>query len=827
MSATFSYAQAAKGVSGTAMPSKTVSTEPEKSEPKTEEPSESAPVPTESVTTASETETPREPETSTTSVDDDAEFTTVTSKHAHRSKAHHSRTSSPSVRSNAAQSKECDASNTTNGTADASSEKQAQSDAKADKSENGSENTKEKSEKSDKSEKPAPPKELKAAPIPAVNIWQQRKEAQEAKAKANPAPAVVKGKSEESQHESGKTSSKKKGTDSAAEGTKGKKSDGKGRDEALPPVADASSWPTPEVALGEEKKKAQEKTDKPERTDKSPTARSHGKEKWMPVNYVPTAVFNTPLPTPSGRGGRRAARGGRDGGRGGAHGTGAAAGEKATSGQANQGSAAKQNSGDRGRNETGSGRAVSLPAQSRRSTSVDVANQDARKGQAADRGRGGRGAEDATTNGKPANGGEHFSRPQRDGKQFQKNQDIRTGDRIPKNAQLGIDSQAAARANDRRVESGSKSADVNRESAGFQDFNRDRGDFRAERGGRNANRGRGGYSNFGQNPQFGMANNFVPGKFGFNDRQRSQPGVQAGQQQNNRMSMRSPSLPAPGMYSNVYPFPAEINTMYPSYPNVVPGPMTAVPYQQYVEPFGLMNMLSMQLEYYFSVDNMCKDMFLRRHMDSQGFVPLAVIASFKRVKSLTEDFEMLRHVARGLRHVDYQISEDGVDRLRPKESWAQWVLPVDQRDPSAQNEGAPATNHASKNDENISFHSHVDRTPNGSLHNAPHQFVPNGTASRTSPTPLSSTAPEFQPAQYEIPNVGLPQEHSSFPAGSPNLPGSPISPVDNPGIDNHRSARGIDSPPTKPSPSRSVIERSSWRYVDLLLPRKWYLAIDR
>jgi la-related protein 1 len=768
------------------------------------------------VTTASETETPQEPETATTSVDNDAEFTTVTSKHAHRSKANNnSRTSSPSVRSNAAQSKEGDAS-TTNGTPDASAEKQ---DTKAEKSENGTENTKEKSDKSEKAEKAekekaAPPKELKAAPLPSVNIWQQRKEAQEAKAKTIPAPATGKGKSEESQQDSSKAGSKKKGTDGASEGTKGKKSDGKGRDEALPPVADASSWPTPQVALGEEKKKAQEKTDKPERTDKSPNARSHGKEKWMPVNYVPTAVFNTPLPTPSGRGGRRAARGGRDGGRGGAHGTGAT-GEKAATGQAAQGSAAKQAAGERGRNETGNSRAASLPAQSRRSTSADVANQDTRKGQAAERGRGGRGAEDAATNGKQVNGGEHFPRPQRDGKQFPRNQDARTGDRNSKNAHIAVDSQAAARANERRAESGSKSADVSRDATGFQEFNRERGDARAERGGRNANRGRGSYSNFGQNPQFGMANNFVPGKFGFNDRQRSQHGVQNGQQQNNRMPLRSPSLPAAGgMYNNVYPFPAEINTMYPSYTNVAPGPMSAAPYQQYMEPFGLMTMLSMQLEYYFSVDNMCKDMFLRRHMDSQGFVPLAVIASFKRVKSLTEDFEMLRHVSRGLRNVDYHIGEDGVDRLRPKERWAQWVLPVDQRDASAQHEGASVAQHSLKNDENAPINSHAEGAPNGSIHNGPRQFVPNGTTSRGSPTPLSSTAPEFQPAQNEIANVGPPPKHSTSPTACSQLEGSFIPPLDSPIIDNQPSACGLSSPPTKSSPARSETEWPLTRYVE-------------
>ncbi|KAF7719315.1 HTH La-type RNA-binding domain-containing protein [Penicillium ucsense] len=767
MSATFSYAQAAKGAAANPVSSKPASTEPEKAEQKVEEQTESSAAQTESVTTASETETPQEMETSTTSVDNDAEFTTVTSKHVQRSKANNSRTASPSVRSNATQSKDTDSSNTTNGSA-TPSEKQAQSEAKAGRSDSSSEKSKDKAEKSDKSEKfdkaeksgksekPAPPKELKAAPLPSVNIWQQRKEAQEAKAKTVPVVPMVKPKSEESTQDPAKASTKKKAADSTVDGNKGKKSDGKGRDEGIPPVADASSWPTPQTALGEDKKKAQEKGDKPERTDKSPVPRSHGKEKWMPVNYVPTAVFNTPLPTTSGRGGRRTTRGGRDGGRGGPHGSSAASTEKTGSGQPGATAAGKQGPGERGRHDNGGARAASLPAQGRRSASADVSNQDARKAQHVDRGRAPRDSENSAVNGKALNGGEQAPRPMRDGKLFFKNQEGRAGDRGSKGAHLAVDAQVTARATERRVESGSKSADPSRDTAGFHDFNRERGDNRADRGGRHPNRAPRPFTNYNQHNQFGMGNTFVPGKFGFNDRQRSQQhAVQNNPQQSNRMPMRSPSLPASGgMYNPVYTYPAEINTMYPSYSNVAPGPMSAVPYQQYMEPFAFMNMLSMQLEYYFSVDNMCKDMFLRRHMDSQGFVPLAVVAGFKRMRTLTEDFEMLRHVSRGLRNVEYQMGEDGVDRLRPREKWAQWVLPVEQREPCAQHEGAPMAQVTAKHDEQNAASNLADGTSNGSMHPGSRPFVPNGTANGVpeSRTFLSSAAVEFQPSQNEISN---------------------------------------------------------------------------
>lgn len=94
-------------------------------------------------------------------------------------------------------------------------------------------------------------------------------------------------------------------------------------------------------------------------------------------------------------------------------------------------------------------------------------------------------------------------------------------------------------------------------------------------------------------------------------------------------------------------------------------------------------------EYYFSIDNLCKDMYLRSNMDSQGYVLLSVIADFKRIKALTEDMDLLRHVCGQLKSIEYRPGEDGVDRLRRKEGWEQWVRPMNERVPSAQNEGPP------------------------------------------------------------------------------------------------------------------------------------------
>ena len=226
---TFSYAQAAKGASGTPTPSKTPS-EPENIDSKPEEqPTETT---TETAPAPAESEAPQTSEKVAVEETKDDDFTTVTNKHAAK-KAVASRTSSPSVRttSKSRKSKEDDSSNTPNGTAEATSEKQAFAEGKTDAV---AEKSNEKSEESAKDA--APPKELKAAPLPSINIWQQRREAQDAKVKTVPKSAATgkanstKSASDETQHDS--KASKKKGAESAPEGTKDRKrtEGGKGRD---------------------------------------------------------------------------------------------------------------------------------------------------------------------------------------------------------------------------------------------------------------------------------------------------------------------------------------------------------------------------------------------------------------------------------------------------------------------------------------------------------------------------------------------------------------------------------------------------------------------
>ncbi|CEP19458.1 hypothetical protein [Parasitella parasitica] len=78
-----------------------------------------------------------------------------------------------------------------------------------------------------------------------------------------------------------------------------------------------------------------------------------------------------------------------------------------------------------------------------------------------------------------------------------------------------------------------------------------------------------------------------------------------------------------------------------------------------------------QIEYYFSIDNLCKDVFLRQQMDSNGFVDLSFIANFNRVKGLTTDLDLIREALD-----NSQILEVKGDKLRKREGWETWLMPA-------------------------------------------------------------------------------------------------------------------------------------------------------
>ncbi|EGT52083.1 hypothetical protein CAEBREN_28089 [Caenorhabditis brenneri] len=78
-----------------------------------------------------------------------------------------------------------------------------------------------------------------------------------------------------------------------------------------------------------------------------------------------------------------------------------------------------------------------------------------------------------------------------------------------------------------------------------------------------------------------------------------------------------------------------------------------------------------QIEYYFSEDNLQKDFFLRRKMSAEGYLPVILIASFPRVRALTEDLNLIGEALKDSLKVE--LSSDNM-HLRARENPSAWPL---------------------------------------------------------------------------------------------------------------------------------------------------------
>jgi len=98
------------------------------------------------------------------------------------------------------------------------------------------------------------------------------------------------------------------------------------------------------------------------------------------------------------------------------------------------------------------------------------------------------------------------------------------------------------------------------------------------------------------------------------------------------------------------------------------APPSTVYYPIPLEGESLKEAIQKQVEYYFSVENLCKDMYLRKQMDEEGWVPLSVISQFHRLLSLTTDAKLLAESIEGS-----ALLESKEDKIRRKDDWKTWI----------------------------------------------------------------------------------------------------------------------------------------------------------
>ncbi|KAG6617568.1 RNA-binding protein LARP/SRO9 [Phytophthora cinnamomi] len=79
-----------------------------------------------------------------------------------------------------------------------------------------------------------------------------------------------------------------------------------------------------------------------------------------------------------------------------------------------------------------------------------------------------------------------------------------------------------------------------------------------------------------------------------------------------------------------------------------------------------------QIEFYFTSDNLVRDIFLRQHMDVDGFVPLAFVGSFQAVYSVHQDYASLLEAVK--QSETLELDEQN-EKIRLREGWQKWVWP--------------------------------------------------------------------------------------------------------------------------------------------------------
>ncbi|CAH0474350.1 unnamed protein product [Peronospora belbahrii] len=79
-----------------------------------------------------------------------------------------------------------------------------------------------------------------------------------------------------------------------------------------------------------------------------------------------------------------------------------------------------------------------------------------------------------------------------------------------------------------------------------------------------------------------------------------------------------------------------------------------------------------QIEFYFTSDNLVRDIFLRQHMDVDGYVPLAFVGSFQAVYSIHQDYPSLFDAMKDSETLELDQANE---KIRLRHEWKKWIWP--------------------------------------------------------------------------------------------------------------------------------------------------------
>ncbi|WOL09709.1 la-related protein 1B isoform X1 [Canna indica] len=141
--------------------------------------------------------------------------------------------------------------------------------------------------------------------------------------------------------------------------------------------------------------------------------------------------------------------------------------------------------------------------------------------------------------------------------------------------------------------------------------------------------------------------------------------------------------PQVGPFGNPVVFPADMpSSIFYVATQPPPGGVPFVPHPAVPPPMFYPAIdpnrasLLQQIDYYFSPENLCRDVYLRQRMNKQGWVPISLIAGFNRVEKLLDSMNLtnsIEFIMDTLR-LSMVVEVQG-ERVRKRNDWMNWLLP--------------------------------------------------------------------------------------------------------------------------------------------------------
>ncbi|TXG62218.1 hypothetical protein EZV62_013581 [Acer yangbiense] len=128
--------------------------------------------------------------------------------------------------------------------------------------------------------------------------------------------------------------------------------------------------------------------------------------------------------------------------------------------------------------------------------------------------------------------------------------------------------------------------------------------------------------------------------------------------------------PPPPLHGSSTPFiPPSVNPIWYYVAPPPPDALRGVNAVTYFHATQLHCLIVKQIDYYFTKENLVKDIYLRQKMDDEGWVPIKLIAGFNKVKLLTFNIWLILDALRGS-----MVVEVCGDKIRRRNDWIKWII---------------------------------------------------------------------------------------------------------------------------------------------------------